>query len=105
MTTGAIGLRPPSPVTARNGPRSARSCRRLAATPTSRGRTVLRHHDPSQGVVLDRGERKPGGCALGCRPFERRELREVVLGGVRGARTVSVPPWHGIDTEMWFGFG
>ncbi|MBA3738172.1 MAG: hypothetical protein H0W97_06360 [Actinobacteria bacterium] len=30
---------------------------------------------------------------------------EVILGGVLGARTVSVPPWHGIDTEMWFGFG
>jgi hypothetical protein len=26
------------------------------------------------------------------------ELREVILGGKPAARTVSVPPWHGIDT-------
>jgi hypothetical protein len=25
-------------------------------------------------------------------------LRKVILGGVPGARTVTVPPWHGIDT-------
>jgi hypothetical protein len=26
-------------------------------------------------------------------------LRKVILGGQPGARTVRVPPWHGIDTE------
>jgi Lysyl oxidase len=32
-------------------------------------------------------------------PTNDVELREVILGGKPGARTVSVPPWHGIDTE------
>jgi hypothetical protein len=27
------------------------------------------------------------------------ELREIELGGTPGTRTVTVPPWHGIDTE------
>jgi hypothetical protein len=27
------------------------------------------------------------------------ELREIELGGTPGNRTVTVPPWHGIDTE------
>jgi len=27
------------------------------------------------------------------------ELREIRLGGTPGNRTVTVPPWHGIDTE------
>jgi hypothetical protein len=27
------------------------------------------------------------------------ELRQIELGGDPGARTVTVPPWHGIDTE------
>ncbi len=33
------------------------------------------------------------------------ELRQVILGGVRGHRSVEVPPWHGIDTEGPFGGG
>ena len=33
------------------------------------------------------------------------ELREVILSGTRGHRTVEVPPWHGIDTEGPFGGG
>jgi len=33
------------------------------------------------------------------------QLRQVILGGTAGARTVSVPPWRGIDTECGcFGF-
>ena len=31
--------------------------------------------------------------------------RRVILGGTPGARTVTVPPWNGIDTEGGFGFG
>lgn len=46
----------------------------------------------------------PGGL-FDANPSNDVELREVILGGSPGARTVSVPPWHGIDTEMWFGFG
>ena len=33
------------------------------------------------------------------------ELRQVILGGVPGARTVEVPPWNGIDTEGGRGAG
>ncbi len=46
----------------------------------------------------------PGGMLFDGDPSNDTELREVILGGVPGARTVSVPPWHGIDTEIWFGF-
>jgi hypothetical protein len=31
-------------------------------------------------------------------PTNDTSLREVILGGSPGARTVTVPPWHGIDT-------
>ncbi len=31
-------------------------------------------------------------------------LRKIILGGKRGARTVDVPPWHGIDTEGCYYF-
>jgi hypothetical protein len=33
------------------------------------------------------------------------ELREIRLGGIPGSRTVTVPPWHGIDTEGLIGGG
>jgi hypothetical protein len=47
----------------------------------------------------------PAGALFDADPSNDVELREVILGGRPGARTVSVPPWHGIDTEMGFGFG
>lgn len=47
----------------------------------------------------------PSGVLFDADPSNDVEVREVILGGAPGARTVSVPPWHGIDTEMWFGFG
>ncbi|HWL91886.1 MAG TPA: hypothetical protein VNP90_11040 [Actinomycetota bacterium] len=47
----------------------------------------------------------PSGALFDADPSNDVELREVILGGVPGRRTVSVPPWHGIDTEIWFGFG
>jgi Lysyl oxidase len=46
----------------------------------------------------------PTGRLFDADPSNDVELREVILGGSPGARTVSVPPWHGIDTEMGFGF-
>jgi hypothetical protein len=45
----------------------------------------------------------PEGLLFDGDPSNDVELREVVLGGVPGARTVSVPPWHGIETEYPFG--
>lgn len=47
----------------------------------------------------------PTGVLFDADPSNDVELREVILGGVPGARTVSVPPWHGIDTEAFIGFG
>ena len=47
----------------------------------------------------------PGGRLFDGDPSNNVELREVILGGSPGARTVSVPPWHGIDTEFFYGFG
>jgi lysyl oxidase len=47
----------------------------------------------------------PAGVLFDADPSNDVELREVILRGVPGARTVSVPPWHGIDTEAFIGFG
>ncbi len=47
----------------------------------------------------------PAGRLFDADPSNDVELREVILRGRPGARTVTVPPWHGIDTEMGFGFG
>lgn len=40
----------------------------------------------------------PLGALFDGDPTNDAELRGVILGGTPGARTVSVPPWHGIDT-------
>jgi hypothetical protein len=47
----------------------------------------------------------PAGLLFDGDPTNDTELREVILRGVPGSRTVSVPPWHGIDTEYFYGFG
>jgi Lysyl oxidase len=47
----------------------------------------------------------PAGVLFDADASNDLELREVVLGGVPGRRTVSVPPYHGIDTETLIGFG
>jgi hypothetical protein len=47
----------------------------------------------------------PTGLLFDADPTNDTELREVTLGGKPGSRTVSVPPWHGIDTEYVYGFG
>lgn len=38
-------------------------------------------------------------------PDNNLELREIVIGGSKKARTVTVPPWNGIDTEGFDQFG
>lgn len=45
----------------------------------------------------------PAGLLYDGDPSNDTELREVILGGSPGRRTVSVPPYHGIDTEGLFG--
>lgn len=45
----------------------------------------------------------PLGLLFDANPANDSELREVILGGRPGGRWVSVPPWHGIDTESWYG--
>jgi hypothetical protein len=40
----------------------------------------------------------PLGVLFDADPTNDIEVREVILGGKAGARTVVVPPWHGIDT-------
>lgn len=47
----------------------------------------------------------PAGVLFDADASNDLELREVILGGKPGARTVSVPPYHGIDTESAIGFG
>ena len=47
----------------------------------------------------------PGRRLFDGDPANDVELREVILGGTPGHRSVSVPPWHGIDTESIYGFG
>jgi hypothetical protein len=47
-------------------------------------------------------EANPLGLLYEGRTDNNVELREVILGGAPGNRTVRVPPWHGIDTE-WTG--
>jgi len=47
----------------------------------------------------------PAGRLFDGNPTNDTELREVILGGAPGSRTVTVPPWHGIDTEYLYGFG
>ena len=39
----------------------------------------------------------PQGLLFDADPSNDTELREVVLGGTPGARTVIALPWHGID--------
>jgi hypothetical protein len=47
----------------------------------------------------------PTGALVDADASNDVELREVILAGVPGRRTVSVTPYHGIDTEAPTGFG
>lgn len=44
----------------------------------------------------------PDGRLREARVLNNVTERTVILGGVRGARTVEVPPYAGIDTESGF---
>ena len=41
----------------------------------------------------------PDGLLIEGDTTNNTELRQIILGGKPGHRTVTVPPWHGIDTE------
>lgn len=47
----------------------------------------------------------PDGLLIEGNTSNNTELRQVILGGNPGHRTVTVPPWHGIDTEGGSGGG
>ncbi len=47
----------------------------------------------------------PDGALIEVSTANNTEVRQVILGGKPGHRTVKVPPWHGIDTEGGSGGG
>jgi hypothetical protein len=47
----------------------------------------------------------PDGLLIEANTTNNTEIRQVILGGKPGHRTVTVPPWHGIDTESGNGYG
>jgi hypothetical protein len=47
----------------------------------------------------------PDGLLIEGNTTNNTELRQIILGGKPGHRTVTVPPWHGIDTEGGNGGG
>lgn len=51
------------------------------------------------GTYLIEVAANPLGLLYDRDPSNDTETREIVLGGQPGARTVTVPPWHGIDSE------
>jgi len=51
------------------------------------------------GTYYIQVQANPGGVIHERTRSNNSQLREVILGGTPGARTVQVPPWHGIDTE------
>jgi hypothetical protein len=61
--------------------------------------------DLSNGNYWIEVRANPGGRLFDGDPTNDVELREVILRGRLGSRTVETPPWHGIDTEGFFGFG
>jgi hypothetical protein len=50
-------------------------------------------------------EANPDGLLIEGSTSNNTELREIILRGKRGHRKVTVPPWHGIDTEGGNGGG
>jgi hypothetical protein len=55
--------------------------------------------DLPNGTYYIAVEANPLGLLHERRTDNDLELREIQLGGTPGNRTVTVPPWHGIDTE------
>lgn len=58
--------------------------------------------DLPNGTYFIEVHANPLGLLLDLDPSNDVSLREIVLGGRPGSRTVTVPPWHGIETEGWF---
>ena len=52
------------------------------------------------GTYYIQVQANPGGMIRERTRANDSQLRKVILGGTPGARTVQVPPWHGIDTEL-----
>lgn len=61
--------------------------------------------DLPNGTYYIAVQANPDGLLTEVTGANNLELRQVILGGTRGHRTVEVPPWHGIDTEGPFGGG
>jgi hypothetical protein len=62
--------------------------------------------DLPNGTYYIEVEANPGGGLHEQDFTNNSELREVIIKGKPGARTVTVPPWHGIDSEAgYFGEG
>ena len=55
--------------------------------------------DLPNGTYYIAVEANPDGALIEVTTANDTELREIILGGRPGHRTVTVPPWHGIDTE------
>ena len=55
--------------------------------------------DLPNGTYYVKVEVNPLGALHEQTDANNAELREVIIGGEPGARTIEVPPWNGIDTE------
>jgi hypothetical protein len=55
--------------------------------------------DLPNGTYYIAVQANPDGALREVSAGNNTELRQVILGGTPGHRTVKVPPWHGIDTE------
>ena len=54
--------------------------------------------DLPNGTYFIQVQADPTGAIYERSSSNDSQLREVILGGVKGARTVTVPPWHGINS-------
>ena len=61
--------------------------------------------DLPNGTYYIKVEVNPFGALYEQSDENNAELREVIIGGEPGARTIEVPPWNGIDTEAQYGSG
>ncbi len=55
--------------------------------------------DLPNGTYYISVQANPDGLLIEGNATNNTELRQIILGGKPGHRTVTVPPWHGIDTE------
>lgn len=61
--------------------------------------------DLANGTYYIAVQANPDGMLIEGSMANNTELRQIILGGTPGHRTVTVPPWHGIDTEGGIGGG